>query len=283
MQTITDPAEMQAIAGKLRTGRQLVGVVMTMGALHEGHLSLVKLARQQAGTVIMTLFVNPSQFGEGEDFQRYPRPFEKDEALARSAGVDYLFAPAPEAMYPEGFRTTVSCRGITERFEGELRPGHFDGVATVVSKLLNITRPHVAVFGEKDAQQLALIRRFTRDLQMDVEILAAPTVREEDGLAVSSRNIYLSGEERQKAPVIRRAILHAGGMVEAGERSLTAAAAEAGRMITESTGFGLDYAAFVDEETFEPAEKAVEGREYRLLVAVRATGVRLIDNEKFRA
>lgn len=283
MQTVTDPAEMQSIAEKLRLGRQLVGVVMTMGALHEGHLSLVKLAREKAGTVIMTLFVNPSQFGPGEDFQRYPRPFEKDEAMARSAGVDYLFAPAPEAMYPEGFQTTISCSSLTRRFEGELRPGHFDGVATVVTKLMNITRPHVAVFGEKDAQQLALIRRFTKDLQMGVEILGAPTVREEDGLAVSSRNVYLSREERSKAPAIRRAMLHAGEMIAAGERDLEQIAGEAGRMIAEETGFPLDYAAFVDEETFEPAKTAREGREYRLLVAARAAGVRLIDNEKFRA
>lgn len=283
MQIVTDPAEMQVIADKLRSGRQLIGVVMTMGALHEGHLSLVNLAREHAGTIIMTLFVNPSQFGPGEDFQRYPRPFEKDAAMARSAGVDYLFAPTAEAMYPEGFQTTVSCSGITGRFEGERRPGHFDGVATIVSKLLNITRPHIAVFGEKDAQQLALIRRMNRDLDMGVRIIAAPTVRENDGLAVSSRNIYLSGDERKEAPAIHRAIVHAGGMLAAGKKDLKAVAAEAGRMITEETRFKLEYAAFVDEESFEPAETAMKGREYRLLIAAAAERIRLIDNQKFLA
>ncbi|ABB24488.1 pantoate--beta-alanine ligase [Pelodictyon luteolum] len=282
MQIVTDPAEMQATADKLRAGRQLIGVVMTMGALHEGHLSLVNLAREHAGTIIMTLFVNPSQFGPGEDFQRYPRPFEKDAAMARSAGVDYLFAPTPEAMYPEGFQTTVSCSGITRRFEGERRPGHFDGVATIVSKLLNITRPHVAVFGEKDAQQLALIRRINRDLDMGVQIVAAPTVRENDGLAVSSRNIYLTGDERQKAPAIHRAIQHAGEMLAAGENDLKAVAAEVAGMITENTQFKLEYAAFVDEESFEPAETVVKEHEYRLLIAAAAERVRLIDNQKFR-
>ena len=168
MQIITDPAEMQAIAEKLRLQHQYIGVVMTMGALHEGHLSLVKLAREKAGTVIMTLFVNPTQFGPDEDFHRYPRPFEQDAALARSAGVDYLFAPSTEAMYPEGYSTSIDPGPIATRFEGASRPGHFSGMATVVVKLLGITRPHLAIFGEKDAQQLTIIRRVVADLDIAV-------------------------------------------------------------------------------------------------------------------
>ncbi|MFZ4525779.1 MAG: pantoate--beta-alanine ligase [Chlorobium sp.] len=282
MQIITDPGKMQAIAEKMRLNRQLVGVVMTMGALHEGHLSLVKLARKSAGIVILTIFVNPRQFGPTEDLHRYPRPFEQDVALAKSADVDYLFAPEAGSIYPERYQTTLECGALAERFEGEQRPGHFNGVATVVTKLFNITKPHTAIFGEKDAQQLAVIRQLVVDLNMDIAIVAAPIVREENGLAVSSRNVYLSSQERSAAGIIYHGICHAEKRIAAKEHNLQAIAAEISGMISSVPGFRPAYVSFVDETTFEPAEIAEAGKEYRLLLAVHVGGVRLIDNGKFR-
>ncbi|MEI7934867.1 MAG: pantoate--beta-alanine ligase [Chlorobiaceae bacterium] len=282
MQIITDPGQMQAISEKLRLNRQLIGVVMTMGALHEGHLSLVKLARKSAGIVILTIFVNPRQFGPTEDLHRYPRPLEQDIALAKSADVDYLFAPEASSIYPEHYQTTLECGALAKRFEGEQRPGHFNGVATVVTKLFNITKPHTAIFGEKDAQQLAVIRQLVADLNMDITIVAAPIVREENGLAVSSRNIYLSSQERCAAGIIYQGICHAEKRIAAQENNLQAIAAEITELISSLPGFRPAYVSFVDDATFEPAETAEKGKEYRLLLAVHAGGVRLIDNAKFR-
>lgn len=281
MQIITDPAEMQAIAESFRLQRQLIGVVMTMGALHEGHLSLVRLAKQKAGIVVMTIFVNPTQFGPGEDYERYPRPFEQDAALARAAGVDYLFAPAPEQMYPGGFRSSIDPGPIARSFEGSFRPGHFSGVATVVVKLLNITRPHLAVFGEKDAQQLAVIRRVVADLNIGTTIVGAPITRETDGLAGSSRNIYLSSDEREHATVLHRAIRHAEEATGRGRRDLETIAGEALAMVCEIPGTKPDYLCFVDEESFEPVATAMPGKTYRLIMAVRFGATRLLDNWRF--
>ena len=281
MQIINDPAEMQKIAEKLRLQHQYIGVVMTMGALHEGHLNLVKLAKAHAGTVIMTIFVNPTQFGPNEDFHRYPRPFEQDAALARSAGVDYLFAPSVEAMYPEGYSTTIDPGPIATRFEGASRPGHFSGVATVVVKLLGITRPHLAVFGEKDAQQITIIRRVVADLNIAVTILGAPVTRESDGLATSSRNIYLSSDERQQAAVLYRAIEHAKAEIGKGRADLEAIAAEAEALVRTEPDAAPDYLCFVDEATFEPLTQATPGKPCRLVMAVRIGATRLIDNWRF--
>lgn len=282
MEIITEPGLMQAAVEKLRLNRQRIGVVMTMGALHEGHLSLVEKARSIAGTVIMTIFVNPKQFGPDEDFHRYPRPFEQDAAHARAAGIDYLFAPSPEAVYPEGFQTTVHTGAVAEGFEGATRPGHFNGVATVVTKLLQITKPHAAVFGEKDAQQLAVIRRMVRDLNIDVDIVSVPVVREESGLAVSSRNIYLSREQRESASVLFRGIRHAGMELEKKRTDLSSIAAEVRMMIEREPECRPDYVSFVDDRSFMPAETAEPGREYRLLIAAWAGTVRLIDNSLFK-
>ena len=281
MQIITDPAEMQAIAERLRLQRQFIGVVMTMGALHEGHLSLVRLAQRRAGIVIMTIFVNPMQFGPEEDYERYPRPFEQDAALARSAGVDYLFAPEQGLMYPEGFRCTVDPGPMAERFEGTVRPGHFRGVATVVLKLLNITKAHLAVFGEKDAQQLAIIRRVAADMNIDTRIEAAPISREPDGLATSSRNIYLSSEEREHATALYRAIRHAEAETGKGRRDLAAIAQEGLAIVSSVPGSKPDYLRFVDDDTFDPADQAAPGKAYRLVMAVRIGATRLIDNWRF--
>ncbi len=283
MEIITDPRQMQAIAEKLRLNRQLIGVVMTMGALHEGHLSLVKLAQQSAGTVILTIFVNPKQFGLNEDLHRYPRPFELDVALAKAAGVDYLFAPEAGSIYPDNFQTTIECGALGERLEGNSRPGHFNGVATIVTKLFNIIKPHLAIFGQKDAQQLAVIRALVRDLNIDVTVVGAPIVREDDGLAVSSRNIYLSGQARHEAGVLYRGILYARERLAIGERDLQAVASEVSRMISRAPGFTPDYVVFVDEESFEEADSALEGKEYRLLLAVNTESVRLIDNAAMSA
>ena len=283
MQIITEPGQMQAIAEKLRLNRQCIGVVMTMGALHEGHLSLIKLAQQTAGTIILTIFVNPTQFGLNEDLHQYPRPFEKDVAMAKAAGVDFLFAPETESIYPEHYQTTVECSEVTKGFEGEKRPDHFKGVATIVTKLFNITKPHIAVFGEKDAQQLAVIRRVVRDLNMDIKVIEAPIVREQSGLAVSSRNIYLSIEERDAATILYKAIGHAKKRVAEPEYNLAAIAEEIEEMINSTPGCRSDYAGFVDEATYEPVETAETGKEYRLLLAMYSGTVRLIDNAKIRA
>ena len=281
MQIISEPTEMQSIAESLRLQHQFIGVVMTMGALHEGHLGLVKLAREKAGTVIMTIFVNPSQFGPGEDFKRYPRPFELDAALARSAGVDYLFAPSPEQMYPVGFRTSIDPGPLADSFEGASRPGHFKGVATVVLKLLEVTRCHLAVFGEKDAQQLAVIRQVTTDLNIGATILGAPIARESDGLAISSRNIYLSSVERQNATVLYRAIKHAEEETKLGRTDLAEIAREAESIIMTVPDARPDYVEFVDDSTFEPAIEAAPGKAYRLVMAVHLGATRLIDNWRY--
>ncbi len=283
MQIITEPAEMQAIAEKLRLNRQLIGVVMTMGALHEGHLALVKLAQKSAGTVILTIFVNPRQFGPTEDLHSYPRPFEQDVALAKSAGVDYLFAPELCTIYPEHFQTAVQCGSLGDRFEGRQRPGHFNGVATVVTKLFNITKPHKAIFGEKDAQQLAIIRQLVADLNLNIAIVGAPVVREENGLAVSSRNIYLSSQERSTAGVLYQGLCHAEKRIGGREKNLLTIAKEVEEMISSTPGCRTDYVSFVDEERFELTETAEEGKEYRLLIAAYSGSIRLIDNVKIRA
>lgn len=283
MQIITEPEQMQAIAEKLRLNRQFIGVVMTMGALHEGHLSLIKLAQQTAGTTILTIFVNPSQFGINEDLHQYPRPFEQDVALARAAEVDYLFAPEAKSIYPENHQTTLECGPLGKRFEGERRPGHFNGVATIVTKLFHITKPHIAIFGEKDAQQLAVIRQLVKDLNLDIKIISAPIIREENGLAVSSRNIYLSSQERNAAAVLYKGICHAAQRVDQQEKNLLAIAEEVKQMIISTPGCSPDYVIFIDEKTFEPAETAEKGKEYRLLLAAYSGKVRLIDNGKIRA
>jgi pantoate--beta-alanine ligase len=283
MQIITDPRQMQAIAEKLRLSHQLIGVVMTMGALHEGHLSLIKLARQSAGTVILTIFVNPSQFGINEDLHQYPRPFEQDVALATASEVDYLFAPVAGSIYPEEYQTTLECGPLAKRFEGERRPGHFNGMATIVTKLFHITKPHIAIFGEKDAQQLAIIRQLVRDLNLDIKIIAAPIIREENGLAVSSRNIYLSSQERSAAGILYQGICHAVKCLAEQKKNLPEIAAEIEQMILSTPGCRPDYVIFVEDETFEPAVTAEAGKEYRLLLAAYSGSVRLIDNGKIRA
>ena len=279
LQIIREPKPMQQLAERLRLSGKKIGFVPTMGALHEGHLSLVRLAKAHADVVVMSIFVNPLQFAPNEDFARYPRPFERDVELARQVGVDVLFSPEMQMLYGEHFESYVSLERVSKGFEGESRPTHFRGVATVVTKLFNITKPHIAVFGEKDAQQLSLVKNLVRDLNFDIEIIAAPIVREPDGLAMSSRNLYLSPEERQLAPAIYKSLQLAELHIAQGERQ----AKVLEELVTQSIiSMGkimqIDYVAVVNAESFQRTEYLHEGQDYYILVAVRLGSVRLLDN-----
>jgi pantoate--beta-alanine ligase len=273
VQTIRTSEELARARNELR-GRT-VALVATMGALHAGHLALVDEAKRRADAVIATIFVNPLQFAAGEDLGRYPRPEEEDARLLAEHGCDLLWMPRVESIYPDGFATTIHVAGISERWEGEARPGHFDGVATVVAKLLLAVRPDVALFGEKDFQQLAVIRRMATDLSLGVEIVAVPTARDSDGLALSSRNAYLSAGERETALAIPRSLETARAAILAGigvEQAL-----ESAKQSLRDAGFSrIDYFALVDASTLEPLDKARSAA--RLLAAAVIGTTRLIDN-----
>ena len=252
-----------------------VALVPTMGALHSGHMALVEEAKRLADKVAATIFVNPMQFGASEDLGRYPRREAEDARMLEGAGCDLLWMPSAEDIYPAGFTTTVSVSGVSERWEGGARPGHFDGVATVVAKLLLSVRPDIAVFGEKDFQQLAVIRRMVADLNIGVEIVGITTVREADGLALSSRNGYLSGDERRRAVALPNALQSAREAILAG--SPVARALEDAKRLLRNAGFSrIDYLALVDATTLEPLDSA-EG-EMRLIAAAVIGSTRLIDN-----
>ena len=268
--------ETRAAIGALRRSDARLGLVPTMGALHTGHLSLVRAARAQCQTVAVSLFVNPLQFAPNEDLTKYPRQFEKDRALLEAEKVDLLFAPSPEEMYPPGAATYVTVEGISDRLCGRSRPGHFKGVTTVVAKLFHIIRPDLAFFGQKDAAQASIIRRMVRDLDMDVEIVVCPTVREADGLAMSSRNAYLSPEERKSATVLYRALTRVQTLADQGERSAAKLIAAAHQVFGEEPRVRVDYVAVVNNETLEPVQDVSNGA----LVAVAAFvgTTRLIDN-----
>ncbi len=252
-----------------------VGLVPTMGYLHEGHVELVRRARAANATVVVSIFVNPTQFGPSEDFGRYPRAFERDCAMLEAAGTDVVFAPVPSAIYPDGFSSWVIVEGVTSRLEGASRPGHFRGVATVCNKLFNIVNPARAYFGQKDAQQVAVIQRMVRDLNMNLDIVVVPTVREADGLAMSSRNSYLSAEHRAAAPVLYRALTAARSMrsegCDAGAIRLKMA-----EVVRAEPLAVLDYASIVNPSTFEETESP-NGPSLAVL-AVRFGATRLIDN-----
>ena len=277
MEIINRKQRMASIARKLRRENKTVGFVPTMGALHAGHVALVKEARQMSDVVIVSIFVNPTQFGENEDFEKYPRALTGDAAMLADYGVDYVFAPESGEVYPDGFSTYVYVEDISEGLEGASRPGHFRGVATVVTILFIAVRPDFAFFGQKDAQQVAVIKRLTTDLGFDTEIVVVPTVREESGLALSSRNAYLSPEERERASVVATALREAKAAFAEGERNaskLTQIVAE--RIETEALA-KLDYVSVVDRDTLESVEK-IDDREVLVAVAVRFGKVRLIDN-----
>jgi pantoate--beta-alanine ligase len=263
------------LAPARRTGLR-IGLVPTMGALHEGHLSLIRAAREDCDVVVVSLFVNPAQFNEASDLERYPRSEGRDSALARDAGADILFAPTVEEVYPAGFSSSVEVLGVTERLEGQARGSeHFRGVTTVVAKLLGMAQPDVAFFGQKDAQQVIVIRRLVEDLNLPVQIEALPTVREPDGLAMSSRNALLDSHERVRARSVSAALREAVELVCAGERSAAVLIEQAHRTLLEA-GAEPDYVALVDPASLEPLEQ-LEGAAL-LAIAARVGGVRLIDN-----
>jgi pantoate--beta-alanine ligase len=270
------PEELRLQSERWRASGMLIGLVPTMGALHAGHRSLLRRARQECDRVVASIFVNPTQFGPEEDFTRYPRPLEQDLAALHEEGADAAYVPSVEVMYPEGAVTTVRLRGpLTESLEGAARPGHFDGVATVVSKLLVAGRPGRAYFGEKDAQQLAVVTRLARDLDTGVCIVGCPLVRDADGLALSSRNAYLSAEERRQALAIPAGLAAAARAWEAGERDSRRLVALVRECLEGSPDLVPDYVAVVDAESFTAVPQAAQG--CRIVLAGRMPSARLID------
>jgi pantoate--beta-alanine ligase len=268
--------EARTACREARANRKRLGLVPTMGALHEGHLSLVRAAKAQCDVVAVSIFVNPTQFGPTEDLAKYPRQFERDCALLEKEGVDILFAPTVEEIYPRGSVTWVVVEGLSDKLDGQSRPGHFRGVTTVVAKLFNIIEPDAAFFGQKDAAQLAVIRRMVRDLTFPVEIVACPIVREADGLAMSSRNAYLNGEERSRAIVLHRSLEEAEKRFLAGERNSNSLISAARELISSEPNVRLDYLEMVDPESLEPVE-IISGT-VLLAVAAYVGTTRLLDN-----
>jgi pantoate--beta-alanine ligase len=268
---------MFSISRKLRRENKTVGLVPTMGALHDGHFSLVKAARAQCDIVVVSIFVNPTQFNNPTDLEKYPRDLTADAAKLTEFDVDYIYAPEGAEIYPEGFSTYVNVEGLSERLEGASRPGHFRGVATVVTILFNTIRPDFAYFGQKDAQQVAVVKRLTRDLGFEMEIVELPTVREESGLAMSSRNALLNEEEHEKASVILRGLKEAKIAFKKGERNAAKLTEIVQKVIEEETLARVDHIAVVDRETLQPIEK-IGDREAMVVAAVYFGEVRLIDN-----
>ncbi len=276
MDTITSVAEMQQRSLAARAAGQRIAFVPTMGFLHQGHLSLLEAGRKRGDLLVLSIFVNPTQFGQGEDYEDYPRDLQRDADLARSAGVDIIFAPTAGEMYPKGYATYVDVEGITEILCGASRPGHFRGVTTVVNKLFNIVQPDVALFGNKDFQQLAVIRRMTIDSNLPVEILGMPIFREADGLAMSSRNVYLSPEQRQQALVLSKSLAEARRLVAAGENDCAAIIAALREMISRQPEARIDYLQICHQLSLQP--QAQVDRDSVLLLAVFVGKTRLIDN-----
>lgn len=269
---------MQREADDLRSAGKRIVLVPTMGALHAGHTALIRKARTLGDVVVVTLFVNPAQFGEGEDFGRYPRDIDRDVLVASGAGGDILFAPETRMMYPPGYQTYVNVEKVSLPLEGAARPGHFKGVATVVAKLFNLTRPHCVLFGQKDAQQVVVVRRMVRDLDIGVEIVVVPTVREDDGLAMSSRNAYLSPVQRGEAPVLYRSLRKAEDLIRAGERSAGAVIAAVTAEIEGHSSAAIDYVSVADAESLEPLSMLSPGASVLVSLAARFGMTRLIDN-----
>ena len=278
MNIITTIREMQQATDKLRREGKTIGVVPTMGYLHDGHLSLVGIAKQESDVVVMTIFVNPIQFGPNEDLSKYPRDLDRDQKLAESCGTDILFLPAKEEMYPVDYHTYIEVEKLTDVLEGKARPGHFRGVTTVVAKLFNITKPHVAVFGQKDAQQAVVIKQMVRDLNNDVEVIVAPIVREPDGLAMSSRNVYLSPLERSESTVLYRSLQLVQELIAKGERRSTVVISEMMKLITSNRSTRVDYISIAHAMTLQEMTQLNIGDTVLISLAVRVGSTRLIDN-----
>jgi pantoate--beta-alanine ligase len=278
MEIINRRQRMSSVARKIRREQdRTIGLVPTMGALHEGHLSLVREARRMCDVVVVSVFVNPAQFGPTEDYEHYPRDLTKDTALLTDYNVDYIFAPSAEEMYPRDFSTYVNVGGLSKPLEGATRPGHFRGVVTVVSILLNTVRPDFAFFGQKDAQQAVIIKRMVKDLGFDTEIVVLPTVREDSGLAISSRNLYLNAEEQQSASVIHRGLTKAKEVFKKGERHAGKLEEIVRTTLESEPRVRVDYVSVVDAETLEKLDKLDE-RPILIAVAAYVGKTRLIDN-----
>ncbi|AAD36154.1 pantoate--beta-alanine ligase [Thermotoga maritima MSB8] len=276
MRIIETIEEMKKFSEEMREKKKTIGFVPTMGYLHEGHLSLVRRARAENDVVVVSIFVNPTQFGPNEDYERYPRDFERDRKLLEKENVDCIFHPSVEEMYPPDFSTYVEETKLSKHLCGRSRPGHFRGVCTVVTKLFNIVKPHRAYFGQKDAQQFRVLRRMVRDLNMDVEMIECPIVREPDGLAMSSRNVYLSPEERQQALSLYQSLKIAENLYLNGERDAEKIKEEMIKHLSRFDKVKIDYVEIVDEETLEPVEKI--DRKVIVAVAAWVGNARLIDN-----
>ncbi len=272
-------AEMKEYVSDIKAGGGKIGFVPTMGYLHKGHLDLVVKAREYTPHVVVSIFVNPTQFAPNEDLDKYPRDFERDEQLCRETGVECIFYPKPSEIYPEGYSTYITVEGLSGGLCGVSRPTHFRGVATVVAKLFNIVEPDFSVFGEKDYQQLAVIKRMVRDLNMKVEIIGYPTVREKDGLAMSSRNAYLSPEERAIAPVLNRSLKHALTLFRKGETNAKKVKKLVSEMIEAAPGCIMDYVEIVDGASLAPVERITD--DAVMALAVKLGKTRLIDNISF--
>jgi len=278
MEIINRRQRMTSVARKLKREQdQTIGLVPTMGALHDGHLSLVREARRMCDIVIVSIFVNPAQFGPAEDFQSYPRDLTKDTAMLADYNVDYIFAPSPEEIYAKNFSTYVTVEGISDQLEGAARPGHFRGVATVVTILLNVVRPDFAFFGQKDAQQTLVIKRLARDLALDTEIVVLPTLREKSGLALSSRNVYLNDAERNAATILYRGLARAEAAYEKGERTGSHLVEIVRTVIEAEPLVRLEYVSVADADTLEKLDK-LDNRTVLVSLAARFGKTRLIDN-----
>src|SRR5271170_7276429 len=252
MEIIRTISWMKQVSREARAQSRVIGLVPTMGALHQGHFSLVRRAQQECSPVVVSIFVNPKQFGPSEDFQKYPRAFEADRAALEKLGVDYLFAPPPEEMYPSGFRTAVDVEGLSSRLEGRSRPGHFRGVATIVLKLFEIVQPRFAYFGRKDAQQVRIVQQMAADLDLDTQVVACPIVREPDGLALSSRNVYLTGGDRRAATALFRSLDAVRREIASGEGDAAHLIVALRKVLDAEPGVTLDYAEIVDAVSLEP-------------------------------
>ncbi|MFZ5986209.1 MAG: pantoate--beta-alanine ligase [Bacillota bacterium] len=276
MRVIETISDLKALIRSQKKAGKTIGFIPTMGYLHEGHLSLVKVSRQHNDITIMSIFVNPTQFGPNEDFDKYPRDMESDFYKAESAGVDIIFAPGVSEIYPEGYRTYVNVEGITEVLCGKSRPGHFRGVTTIVNKLFNLVEPDRAYFGQKDAQQVAVIRKMVRDLNMNLEIVTCPIVRESDGLAMSSRNVYLSEDDRKSAVILSKSLFGAEELVRDGERKKDNVVKFIKSMIETENRAQIDYVEVINADTLEEIE-ILDGR-VLIALAVKFGSTRLIDN-----
>ena len=276
METIDTVNEMQKRCEELRLSGQTIALIPTMGFFHDGHLELMRVGKRRSDKVIISIFVNPTQFGPTEDYDEYPRDMEGDLSKAQEVGVNLVFVPAVEEMYPDGFQTNITVEKVTKYLCGLSRPGHFDGVATVVAKLFNITKPHLAIFGQKDFQQLTVIRRMVKDLNMDIEIVGVPTVRESDGLAMSSRNQYLNPEQRRSALSLKKSLELAHYMSDQGEKDAGRIKSAIEKLILSFPYTEIDYVTICDPITMEDIDNLEE--QSLIALAVRVGKTRLIDN-----